>query len=112
MHTLIVDRMTVDARLPRADNALIDRLQRALQRWSDASRLGADDNLVARVLPALTLDLGRLDEDRLLDELGPRLDRALAERWRASCRRLSKAAAAKSWRAGCGTARRCGPSPR
>ncbi|MGY8627849.1 contractile injection system tape measure protein [Chromobacterium violaceum] len=79
MHTLIVDRMTVDARLPRADNALIDRLQRALQRWSDASRLGADDNLVARVLPALTLDLGRLNEDRLLDELGPRLDQALAD---------------------------------
>lgn len=79
MHTLTVDRMTVDARLPRADNALIDRLQAALQRWSDHSRLSAPDHLVARILPALTLDLGRIPEETLRDELGTRLDRALAD---------------------------------
>ncbi|OWY38921.1 hypothetical protein CEK28_10355 [Xenophilus sp. AP218F] len=78
MTELTVDRMTLDARLPRADNALIDRLQRALSRWSDESRLRAPDNLAARVLPALTLDLGRIPEADLERELTARLDRALA----------------------------------
>ena len=79
MNELIVDRMTVEACLPHADNALIDRLQTALQRWSDHSRLRAPDHLVARILPSLTLDLGRISEQHLQQELEPRLDRALAD---------------------------------
>ncbi|MBY0446665.1 MAG: hypothetical protein K2Q15_15835, partial [Burkholderiales bacterium] len=79
MHGLIVDRMTVDARLPRHNNALIDQLQAALTHWAEHSLHGISDSLSARIIPALTVNLGKIPEKNLLNELCTRLDRALTE---------------------------------